>query len=99
MALFVARALAGSDAAVPSSGTAQGCAYDCATPGGATCFSDVIPLPDPGGTASCKHIHYLYGRGVVAGYGNGTFQPASLVRRDQMAKFLANGFAMKLYGQ
>jgi uncharacterized repeat protein (TIGR01451 family) len=99
MALFVARALAGSDAAVPSSGTAQGCAYNCATPAGTTCFSDVHPVPDPDGTASCKHIHYLYGRGVVSGYGNGTFQPASMVRRDQMAKFLANGFALKLYGQ
>lgn len=76
---------------------AQGCAWDCASPGGTTCFSDVHPVGDPDGTPSCRHIHYLYGRGVISGYANGTFHPEVMVRRDQMAKFLANGFDMQLY--
>jgi hypothetical protein len=41
---------------------------------------------------------YLWARGIVAGVSPTTYQPATLVTRDQMAKFLTNAFNLLLYG-
>ena len=52
------------------------------------------------GLAYCRHAHYLWARSVVDGCSaipTPQYCPSSLVRRDQMAKFLVNAFAMKLY--
>ncbi|MFB3880839.1 MAG: S-layer homology domain-containing protein [Armatimonadota bacterium] len=49
-------------------------------------FSDV-----PADFWSYKDIEALADAGVVAGYGDGTYQPAWLVTRGQMAKFIALG--------
>ena len=96
MAAFVAKGMR-----APSGGTgvpsaygpdpATGRSYDCgAAP--STHFTDV-----PAGDPFCKHVHYLWARGVVSGCAPTQYCPASSVLRGEMAKFLANGFALKLY--
>ena len=40
----------------------------------------------------CKHVHYLWVKGIIAGCGAATYCPAGEVTRDQMAKFLVNAF-------
>ena len=87
MAVFLASAMAGSSAAVPSSGTVPSVGpYDC-TSGGISLFGDVPP--DDGG---CRFIHYIYANGATAGCGGGNYCPASNVTRWQMAVFLVTGF-------
>jgi hypothetical protein len=53
-----------------------------------------VPATDP----FCKHVHYLWARGIVSGCGATAYCPASPVTRDAMAKFLANAFDLQLYG-
>jgi hypothetical protein len=48
--------------------------------------------------AFCKHIHYLWARGIVEGCSATQYCPSQTVARDAMAKFLANGFGLELYG-
>jgi outer membrane protein assembly factor BamB len=96
MAVLMAGAVAvGGDAGVPASGTFSDTgaprSYNCGTPSGSH-FSDVLAA-DP----ACRHINYLWARGIIDGYGDGTFQPAGNVTRGQMAKFIGNGFALTLY--
>jgi len=83
MAVFVARALAGSDAAVPTG------------PALAT-FPDVPNTGyGPSGTDpywAYKHVEYLVSRGVVGGYWDGRYHPEWLVTRDQMAVFIKRAF-------
>jgi hypothetical protein len=45
----------------------------------------------------CKHVHYLWLRGFVAGCSATAYCPGTLVTRDTMAKFLGNAFALSLY--
>jgi hypothetical protein len=85
VAAFLSRAQAGGDSRVPSSGSAQGKAYNCA-PGGTSLFSDVSPT-DP----FCRHVHYILASGVTAGC---TATPLAYcantsVSRGQMAMFIA----------
>jgi hypothetical protein len=93
MAMFVARAVAGSDAAVPvtyaDSGTGR--QYSCGIASPVLHFSDVTAT-----AAFCRHAHYLWARGFVDGCTSTAFCPANLVTRGQMAKFLVNGFALQL---
>jgi outer membrane protein assembly factor BamB len=95
MAVLVAGAAAGSDTSVPTAGTffdAGGArSYNC-NAGGASHFPDVATT-----ASNCRHINYLWARGMIDGYLDGTFQPASTVTREQMAKFIANGFRLALY--
>jgi hypothetical protein len=94
MAVMLARDLAGGDGAVPSSAPdpGNGRAYDC-TDGRPNAFSDV-PDSDPG----CKYVYFIWSKNVVDGYGDGTYGPETMVRRDQMAKYLVNAYDLKLYG-
>ena len=46
----------------------------------------------PVSNASCKHIHYLWAKGVVSGCTATTYCPSEVFARDAMAKFFANGF-------
>ena len=81
MAVFVARALAGDDAGVP--------------PGPVTpTFSDVTATNS---WAWCyKHVEYVVARGVVSGYSDGTYRPATVCTRDQMAVFVARAFELPM---
>lgn len=95
MAVIVAGAVAGSDASVPAgatySDTGAPRSYNCIG-GGSSHFPDVAPTD-----AHCRHVNYLWARGMIDGYGDGTFQPAQNVTRGQMAKFLTRGFGLSLY--
>jgi hypothetical protein len=79
MAMFIARAMAGGDSAVPASGTG----YNCTT-GGASLYTDVAP------TASyCRHVHYIAASSVTQGCTATAFCPTTTVSRAQMAMFIA----------
>ncbi|MCU0290734.1 MAG: lamin tail domain-containing protein [Thermoanaerobaculaceae bacterium] len=96
MAVFIARAVAGSEASVPlayaDAGTGR--AYSCDPRSPSTFFVDVSA-----GDWYCKHVHYLWATGVISGCDqtNHLYCPVPEVPRDQMAKFLTNGFGLKLY--
>ncbi|MCU0290738.1 MAG: hypothetical protein MUF10_01925, partial [Thermoanaerobaculaceae bacterium] len=95
MAVFVARAMAGGDANVPMAlSDPSGRAYDCNPAAENTFFTDV-----QASAWTCRHVHYLWATGVIAGCdsANHLYCPAPPVTRDQMAKFLTNGFALTLY--
>jgi hypothetical protein len=98
MAGFMARALVapGGGAAVPVTygpDPTNGRQYSCNPSSPSLFFSDV-PVSDP----FCKHIHYLWARGVIEGCGGNSYCPTGEVARDEMAKFLANAFGLLLYG-
>ncbi|HEY7574539.1 MAG TPA: right-handed parallel beta-helix repeat-containing protein [Thermoanaerobaculia bacterium] len=93
MGAFIARALVapGGGAAVPTAygpDPGTGLSYDCGAAPNVN-FSDV-----PATNAFCKHVHYLWALGIVAGCGGPLYCPAGLVTRDAMAKFLANAFQL-----
>jgi hypothetical protein len=83
MAIFVAKAMAGGGANVPSSGTANGKPYNCIA-GGMSAFTDVAPAD-----SFCKHAHYLAVKNVTLGCGPTTFCPGTDIGRDAMAGFIA----------
>jgi uncharacterized repeat protein (TIGR01451 family)/CSLREA domain-containing protein len=98
MAAFIARALVapGGGAAVPAAygpDPLTGFSYDCGAGSPAVNFSDM-----PASGSFCKHVHYLWALGVVAGCGGDRYCPSGLVTRDAMAKFLANAFRLTFYG-
>jgi hypothetical protein len=70
-----------------------GFSYSC-DPGAPNIHFADVPASNP----FCKHIHYLWAKNVVSGCGATTYCPGGTVNRDAMAKFLANGFGLKLYG-
>jgi S-layer homology domain len=92
MAALVAKAIVapGGGAAVPQT---FGSIYSCDPASPNVHFTDV-PATGP----FCKHVHFLWARGVVAGCGPDTFCPDGDVARDQMAKFIVNAFNLQLYG-
>jgi len=97
MASFIAKAIVApkGGVAVPASYTDPTTArsYSCVSGSANLHFADV-PLSN----AFCKHIHYLWAKGVVDGCTATTYCPGSPVARDAMAKFIANGFGLQLYG-
>jgi hypothetical protein len=94
MALFIARAIAGGDASVPLAylDGVTGRSYDCGTVAPVTHFTDI-----PATLSYCRHVNYLWARAVVDGCTVTTYCPAPLVTRGQMAKFLVNGFSLRLF--
>ena len=96
MSIFIAKALAGSGAYVPTTGNLTGIpfgsSYDC-SPGGNSLFLDVAPAD-----SFCRHVHYLASQNVTTGCGNFKYCPTPVVTRDAMAKFIANAFGLALYG-
>ncbi|HTO77860.1 MAG TPA: hypothetical protein VMQ61_17450, partial [Thermoanaerobaculia bacterium] len=68
-------------------------AYSCDAASMNIHFTDV-PVTD----GFCKHVHYLWAKGIVGGCGATTYCPTDTVARDAMAKFLVNAFGLKLYG-
>jgi hypothetical protein len=97
MASFIAKAIVapGGGNAVPLtySDSATGRSYSCANGSPNLHFTDV-----PVSNAFCKHIHYLWARGIVEGCSATQYCPGASVLRDAMAKFIANGFGLQLYG-
>lgn len=84
MAVFIATAMAGSGAAVPTSGTIPGYgSFNCTT-GGTSVFGDVPPTD-----GGCKFIHYILNYGITAGCGPSQYCPTQVVTRWQMAVFLS----------
>jgi hypothetical protein len=82
MAIFLARGIAGSGAAVPAGGTLGGAPYFCG-PGGVSLFSDVAPSDQ-----FCKHVHYIAGQNVTLGCAPSQYCPSAGVERDEMAAFI-----------
>ncbi len=68
-------------------------AYSCdpATP---SVHFDDVPATDP----FCKHVHFLWAKGIISGCSATEYCSANAVTRDAMAKFLSNAFGLKLYG-
>jgi hypothetical protein len=97
MASFIAKALVapGGGAAVPVAYTdpVTGLHYSCNAGSPDLHFTDV-----PISNAFCKHIHYLWAKGVIAGCSATQYCPGAPVNRDAMAKFISNGFNLALYG-
>lgn len=98
-AVFLARSQPpnnpGGDADVPmvyGPDLNTGRSYDCNVATADVPFSDV--------SAShpfCKYISYVWARGIVDGFGDGTFRPNFLITREQMAKLLNLGLDLTLY--
>jgi len=82
MAIFLAKALAGSGELVPDTGRVGSAPYSCAD--GTTLFGDVSSAAD-----FCRHVHYLAAQNVTLGCGPATFCPGQTVTRDAMASFIA----------
>ncbi len=98
MASFIAKAIVapgGGDAVPLTYGPdpSTGLSYSCAAGSPNLHFTDV-----PASNPFCKHIHYLWAKGVVTGCSATQFCPSQTVQRDAMAKFIANGFGLELYG-
>jgi hypothetical protein len=97
MASFIAKAgvAPGGGNAVPLTygpDPGTGRSYSCNSGSPSLHFTDV-----PVSNAFCKHIHYLWARGVVDGCSATKYCPGQPVNRDAMAKFIANGFGLQLY--
>ena len=70
-----------------------GFSYSCDTGSPSVHFTDV-----PATDTFCKHVHFLWAKGIVAGCDLTHYCPTEPVTRDQMAKFLGNAFNLQLYG-
>ena len=83
MAIFLAKAIAGSAGAIPVSGVVGATPYNCVA-GGSSAFTDVLPTD-----TFCRHVHYLAVQNVTAGCGSSMYCPNDLLSRLQMASFVA----------
>jgi hypothetical protein len=97
MASFIAKAIVapkgGAGVPVAYTDPDSGLSYSCDAGTPSTHFADV-----PASNAFCKHIHYLWAKGIVGGCAATQYCPGQPVTRDAMAKFIANGFGLQLYG-
>ncbi|HKA35375.1 MAG TPA: S-layer homology domain-containing protein, partial [Thermoanaerobaculia bacterium] len=94
MAMFVARAMAGSDSAIPLAygpDPTTGRSYSCDPASPLLHFNDVAT-----GDQFCRHTHYLWARDVNTGVSGNAYQPGLNVSRSDMAKFLATGFKVAM---
>jgi len=91
-ARILARGLTSGDAAVPNvhSDARTGRSYDCGD-GKANAFSDVTDA-----SPLCRFVYFIWAKGVVDGFPDGTYHPSAPVPRDQMAKFLVNAYGLTL---
>ena len=96
MASLTAKAIVapGGGAAVPVTYDAgNGRAYSCDAASPNVHFTDV-PETDP----FCKHVHYLWARGIIGGCSATSYCPTSEVTQAATAKFLVNAFNLTPYG-
>jgi hypothetical protein len=85
MAVYIARAMVtpSGDAGVPD------------PPAEDPTFSDVTAT---GNWSWCyKHVEYLAAADIVQGYPDGTYHPATIVTRDQMAVYVARSFELSRF--
>ena len=97
MSIFMARGVVapGGGAAIPNTygpDPVTGRSYSCAAGSPNLHFTDVFTSD-----LFCKHVHFLWAKGIIAGCGGTLYCPAAQVTRDAMAKFLSNSFALPLY--
>ena len=97
MAIFVARGIVapGGGAAVPAAygpDILTGRSYSCSAGSPDLHFSDVSTSD-----SFCKHVHFLWAKGVIAGCSTTEYCPPGQVGRDEMAKFLSNAFNLLIY--
>ncbi len=71
-----------------------GRSYDCRQEQTTNTFFTDVPAADP----FCKHVHFLWARGIIAGCGGSLYCGNDPVTREAMAKFLSNAFELQLYG-
>ncbi len=98
MAIFIAKAIVapGGGSAVPATygpDPVTHLSYSCAAGSPNLHFLDIATSD-----AFCKHVHYLWAKGVIAGCSADSYCPDGNVTRQEMAKFLSNGFGLRLYG-
>jgi hypothetical protein len=98
MASFIAKAVVApkGGAAVPTTygpDPNTGRSYSCDAGSPSLHFTDIAVS-----NSFCKHIHFLWARGIVDGCTATTYCPGKPVTRDAMAKFLVNAFGLELYG-
>ena len=89
-AMMVARAMAGSDAAVPVSygpDSSTRRSYSCDPGKPALHFKDAAASEIFG-----RHVHYLWAKGVLAGEKEDSFNPGGTMTRAEMADFLGKSF-------
>ncbi len=89
MAVFLASGMAGSGAAVPSSGTVPGVGPYVCTAGGTSLFGDV-----PAADVFCKFIHYIFATGVTGGCSTNPrlYCPNDTTSHWQMGYFVSRGW-------
>ncbi len=97
MAIFMARGVVApaGGAGIPQTygpDATTGRSYSCNAGSPNLFFTDVFPAD-----IFCKHVHYLWARGIIDGCGGTLYCPAADVTRDAMAKFLSNSFSLPLY--
>ncbi|HEV8118926.1 MAG TPA: matrixin family metalloprotease [Thermoanaerobaculia bacterium] len=93
MAMFVARAVKGSDAAIPLTygpDPDTGKSYSCDPARPNSHYSDVSV-----NDVYCRHVNYLWARNIETGYPNNTDLPGNPVSRSEMSLFLSNGFNLQ----
>ena len=98
MGIFIAKAIVAPNggSAVPLTygpDPGTGLSYSCDPASPNLHFTDVS-VSD----VFCKHVHFLWAKGVIAGCSGTQYCPDGDVGRDEMAKFLANAFGLILYG-
>jgi hypothetical protein len=98
MSVFVARGIVapGGGAAVPLAygpDPVTGLSYSCNPASPNLHFTDV-----PAAASYCKHVHYLWAKGIVSGCAANRYCVSGQVSRGEMAKFLSNAFDLQLYG-
>ncbi len=95
MAIFIAHAVTGSDAAVPLTygpDPVTGRSYSCDPSTPNVHFTDIST-----GDFFCKHVDFLWAKDIISGFPDGTYGPSLNVTRGQMSKFLVKGFGLTLY--
>jgi opacity protein-like surface antigen len=98
MAAFIAKAVVAplGGTGVPAAygpDPVTGFSYSCSAGSPNLHFSDV-----PVTNTFCKHVHYLWARGIIGGCSATKYCPGDPVTRDAMSKFLTNAFRLQLYG-
>jgi hypothetical protein len=93
MAMFIARAVTGNDAAVPLTygpDPVTGRSYSCDSSRPNLHYTDVAATDQ-----YCRHVSYLWARNINTGYTDNTYRPANYVTRADMSGFLVNGFNLQ----
>ena len=98
MAIFIAKAIvapAGGSGVPLTYGPdpVTGFSYSCDAGSPNLYFTDVS-VSDP----YCKHVHFLWAKGIIVGCPGNQYCPSQEVGRDEMSKFLTNAFNLLLYG-